>query len=1276
MTYFSIHNHSHFSNFRLRDSTNKPEEIIDEAVRKGLSGIALTDHETVAGAVKFFDHYYKLKEQNKLPKDFKVGVGNEIYLVPKSTLEDVENNNQIKYFHFLLLAKNQRGFEFLKNQSSTAWKNSYYYRGMERTPTYYEELKEMMKDYKGDVIASSACLGGHLPQLILKLEMEENNGIDTKNTRIQIHEYMNYMIEVFGKEDFYVELQPSHNEEQKIVNGRIVAIAKAYGIKAIITTDAHYLNKDQADFHEQYLTAQEGEREVREFYATTYIFSHEELLEFFEENLLNELINNTNEIKDKLEDLKFAQQMKIPIAHIPKYEMNHLFDTLDKDEYPNIHEMTTSHNEIDKYYAHLVAEGMQYRNEEFSAENLERIDLEFNEILGISKQLGQPLSSYFVLMKEFVDLMWQVSLVGVARGSASCYYTNYLLDIVQLNPIKYNLPHWRFLTKSRPELPDIDVDSESSKRKEILDLVKENYGEENVLNIGTYTTEGPRAASLTACRSMGIDIETATNITNMIPKDKAVTWDLRDAFLGNEKKNRKPSSQLIAATEEYPGLQDLMIKSQGMVSGRGQHASGLVVFPDGYVKQNAMMKTSGDREITQFDAEDTAFMGGLKYDFLSINALDRIRTSMDLLLEHGKIEWQGSLKDTYNKYLHPDVLEMEDKKMYQMLFDGDIISAFQFETPTGRATLEKVAATNFDEIAAANSLMRLSVPSGEQPVDRYVRYKNNPGAWETDMRNYGLTSTERNILHEVLDSRYGVCDTQELLMILSMRPEISNYDLTRANKLRKSIAKKDEKLQQEQKDLFFEACKANGTSDNFASYVWHECFALQLGYAFSLPHIAGYTTILMIEMNIALRFGSIYWKAANLNVESGLMGDSEKGTNYGTVAKAVENFKDIILPPSLSKSNIGFSPDEKTNKILYGLKPIDGINIEAAQQIIDNRPYENLEDFYEKNITNGVLTDRKMIMLIKSGLFDELNPNRKKIMVDFIKKIEQPKEKLTTVHIKKIRHLIPERFNEQLEIYDIRDALKQKPHDKIMKEYMQKFHNEAKNLTTPKYPEDYYYDKDGYFIIEEKVFEKLYKKKCSELLEWLKTEEATNLEAKVRREEYWVSHCLGSISKWEMESLNAYLSEHELNSYDLNKYYDISNFHEMPEDPVVLKYNTGKKGKKWPVFKTYVIAGTVVDNNPAKGIVTIITQSGVVQVRVGKGKFQHYHQKIMVGEGKDRKNIDDTWFKRGTNIVCVGYRRDNDFFCNARNSNYEHSVMKILGKDKETVIVQLEKKKA
>lgn len=761
----------------------------------------------------------------------------------------------------------------------------------------------------------------------------------------------------------------------------------------------------------------------------------------------------------------------------------------------------------------------------------------------------------------------------------------------------------------------------------------------------------------------------------MLPNDKGAPWPLEDAFFGNEEKNRKPSKDLINEVSNYEGLQELMLKSQGLISGRGMHASGLVVFPHGYVKQNAMMKTTSGLEITQYDADETAYMGGLKYDFLSINALDRIRMAMELLLKEGKIEWQGSLKKTYTKYLHPDVLEMRDPKMFKSLFDGEIISAFQFETPVGRATLEKVKAETFDEIAAANSLMRLST-DGEQPVDKYVRYKNDPSEWVKDMNEYGLTQDEQDVLHSILDSRYGVCDTQELLMLLSMHEKIAGFNLGQANLLRKSVAKKDPKKQAAQKEIFFNEGRKIGTSEEMLNYVWNECFKPTFGYAFSLPHIAGYTLILMIEMNITYFYGSIFWKTACLTVDSGIIGETERGTNYGAIAKALEKFKSEILPPSVSKSDVGFAPDLENQKIVYGLKPITDVNIELAKQIIKNRPYDSIDDFYEKNVVNGILTDKKMITLIKSGLFDEINNDRRKIMIDFVSKINPLKEKLTTAAIPKIIDKIPEQFDNEKNAYlFFQQVKKSKNHNELMDEYLNHWMKDCSNKITKKYPKESYYDDNGNFIIEIKVLEKVYKQRIEKLNDWLKTDEALRIEASIRRQEFWINNCLGSIAKWEMESINFYIKEHELNEYPLNRYFNIANFYEMPEEPEVVKWRNGRGDKKFPVLRTYEIAGTVVDNNPQKGIVILITQYGVVQVRVGKGKFQYYHKKIMKDINGKRVNIDDSWFKRGTKIVCVGYRRNNDFICNSINSPFEHSVMQITGKTQDTVSIQMEKKK-
>ena len=452
---FLIHNHTDASNFRLRDAINKPEDLLDYALELGLPGIAITDHATISNHVRA--HRYIEENKDKF-KDFTLGYGDEFYLLNKdSVLWAREKNEKIQYHHFLVLAKNQHGYEFLKKLTTREWENSFFHRGMERVPTYYEDLEELIKGYENDVIFTSACLGSPLSHLILNY-----NETKSKAHKKAIHEFIMFFINLVGKENFYLELQPAikHDksnadvkQEQQIVNDMLLQLCKVYGLTPIITTDAHYLNKDQALAHKTYLQASNGEREVDSFYSTTYVMDKDELLEYFDEELLDDLIKNTHDLMNRLEPISFKQKTQVPNIGIPNYNDKNLFkDYL--NEYKYINKFKTSERDMDRYYLHLIGEGMLSHSQEFNKEHLDRIEIELEQIWEISEGLGQPLSSYFVLTQDIIDMMWEVSLVGPARGSAACYYTNYLLDIVQFNPLDYDLPYYRFLSKERQSLPD------------------------------------------------------------------------------------------------------------------------------------------------------------------------------------------------------------------------------------------------------------------------------------------------------------------------------------------------------------------------------------------------------------------------------------------------------------------------------------------------------------------------------------------------------------------------------------------------------------------------------------------------------------------------------------------------------------------------------------------------------------------------------------------------------------------------------------------------------
>src|SRR5699024_3985280 len=313
---FKPHSHTHASNFRLRDAINKPVDLLEYALELGLKGIAITDHETLSSHVKAFRH---VQDNQDRFKDFTLAFGNEIYLVDKEdTLSKKELNEKIVFPHFILIAKNQHGYEGLKKLSSRAWENSFFYRGMERVPTYKDELEEIMKDYKGDIIATSACVGGELPQALINYKRNPS-----KETKSKVHQLVVWLKKVFG-DDLYFELQPSHNQDQLDANEGLLKIGEAYGVHCVVSTDAHYLNKEQARAHEVYLQASNGEREVAAFYATTYLMDRDQLLEYFDETILDKLIENTHLISDSIEPIEFKMETQVPKAHIPEYKMNNL----------------------------------------------------------------------------------------------------------------------------------------------------------------------------------------------------------------------------------------------------------------------------------------------------------------------------------------------------------------------------------------------------------------------------------------------------------------------------------------------------------------------------------------------------------------------------------------------------------------------------------------------------------------------------------------------------------------------------------------------------------------------------------------------------------------------------------------------------------------------------------------------------------------------------------------------------------------------------------------
>lgn len=548
--------------------------------------------------------------------------------------------------------------------------------------------------------------------------------------------------------------------------------------------------------------------------------------------------------------------------------------------------------------------------------------------------------------------------------------------------------------------------------------------------------------------------------------------------------------------------------------------------------------------------------------------------------------------------------------------------------------------------------MRLS-SDGEQPLDKYVRFKNDINQWYEEMDSFNLSKVEQGILVNHLLDRYGICDTQEGLMMLVMDENISNFDLTQSNKFRKTVASKKIKEIEKFEEIFYKQGKEAGTSQELLYYVWEMLLKPQFGYAFSLPHIAGYTLILMIEMNICYRYGPIYWKTACLSVNAGLAGEDKEGTDYGAIAKAIGDMHRNVKNPSINSSELGFTPLEDQNKILFGLKPIVGLGVEAMEQIIEKRPYASIEDFHERITDVNILSQGKVVALIKAGVFDEFNTDRKNVMIEFVRRVTPKKEKLTMTQLPKVLHLVDqEKFKTELDLYNFKKKAfgsKKIPMNKEMERYF---------ISTLKDHVLYDFD-NGALQVDQKSFDKYYDKNMDALKDLLKEPEIVDEFNKLQMRNFWKKHCLGSVELWEMQTTNFYHNKHELDNMPIHNYFShIADFSELPEDPEVERFKT-YNGVQRPQFFTTLIAGTVVDKDKQKSLVHISTQYGVVMVKVPKGQYAYYDSKHVEINGKDKKVIDGSWFDRGTKIVVVGFRRGNTFVPRKTGSIYNHSIMKI-----------------
>ena len=452
--------------------------MMDYADELGHTVIGFTEHE-------YIGNWIKIEKEAKNHPNLKVLRGNEIYLVRSGLNNDNFNKNVDRYYHFILIARDREGAKQIMEISTRAWQRSYIARGMRRVPTYYQDLFDIIGANPGHVIGSTACLGGALPTQILR-------GTDDS----KLCKWIKQMDELFGHGNFYFEMQPNNNKEQITVNKKLLAYSNTFNIPYIITTDSHYLKKEDRPIHKAYLNSQNGDREIDDFYATTYMMGTEELESFFpylSEKDLQAAYKSIEDIAAKCEDFSLMKPLKIPelmwrpVEQITKEEKSFYIEKM-----PTLIKFICSQYHSDNYLVNAIIDGIKRHPDLQNDEAYAELDACLQDTWVSSEVNNARWSAYFLNLQRTIDFCWEAgTIIGAGRGSGVGFLLLYALDIIQINCLRENTKtyRFRFLNPDRVSVLDIDTDISGTRRGQVLNYLRQQYGQDRIANVVTFGTE-------------------------------------------------------------------------------------------------------------------------------------------------------------------------------------------------------------------------------------------------------------------------------------------------------------------------------------------------------------------------------------------------------------------------------------------------------------------------------------------------------------------------------------------------------------------------------------------------------------------------------------------------------------------------------------------------------------------------------------------------------------------------------------------------------------------